>query len=182
MQTDATSHNIVACCWGFLANNVASVCMGLKVWPVSNYAQQAPTLLWFHAKGHNCLIQGITCCWPTILRPFAWTLKCFRWKVHKLRKSNDKWKNFICDRYFRLLYMASQATENSVTKKYQIEENATGYKHMLTLNFKLLIYIHDCKLWLLSHSLSRAVSHYCFRRGFRGGAGRAAAPLLLEYL
>ena len=29
MQTDATSNNIVVCCWGFLANNVASVCMGL---------------------------------------------------------------------------------------------------------------------------------------------------------
>ena len=43
MQTDATSHNIVACCWGFLANSVASVCTGLKVWPVSNYMQQVPT-------------------------------------------------------------------------------------------------------------------------------------------
>ena len=32
VETDATSHNIVACCWGFLANNIASVCMGLKVW------------------------------------------------------------------------------------------------------------------------------------------------------
>ena len=31
MQTDATSHNIVACSWGFLANIVASVRMGLKV-------------------------------------------------------------------------------------------------------------------------------------------------------
>ena len=30
-KTDATSHNVVACCWGFLANNVASVCMGLNV-------------------------------------------------------------------------------------------------------------------------------------------------------
>ena len=30
MQTDATSHNIVACCWGVLVNNAASVCMGLK--------------------------------------------------------------------------------------------------------------------------------------------------------
>ena len=43
MQTDATNHNIVACCWGFLANNVASVCMVLNVWPVSNYVQQVPT-------------------------------------------------------------------------------------------------------------------------------------------
>ena len=31
MQTDTTSHNIVACCWVFVANNVASVCMDLKV-------------------------------------------------------------------------------------------------------------------------------------------------------
>ena len=37
MQTNATSHNAVACCRGVLANNVESVCMGLKVWPVSNY-------------------------------------------------------------------------------------------------------------------------------------------------
>ena len=29
LQTDATSHNIVACCWGFSANNVVSVCMGI---------------------------------------------------------------------------------------------------------------------------------------------------------
>ena len=36
-----------------MANNVASVCMGLKVWPVSNYTQQVPTLLWFHANGRN---------------------------------------------------------------------------------------------------------------------------------
>ena len=61
MQTDATSDNIVACCWGVLANNVASVCMGLKVWPVSKYTQQVPTLLWFHANGQNML-------GPTILR------------------------------------------------------------------------------------------------------------------
>ena len=53
MQTDPTTHNIVACCWGFVANSVASVCMGLKVSPVSNYTQQVPTLLWFHANGRN---------------------------------------------------------------------------------------------------------------------------------
>ena len=43
MQTDATSHNIVAGCWGFLTNNVVFVCMGLKVLSVSNYTQQVPT-------------------------------------------------------------------------------------------------------------------------------------------
>ena len=68
MQTDATRHNTVACCWGFLVNNVASVCMGLKVWPVSNSTQQVPTMLWFHANGRNMLN-------PTMLRPFAWALK-----------------------------------------------------------------------------------------------------------
>ena len=30
-KTEATNHNIAACCRGFLENNVASVCMGLKV-------------------------------------------------------------------------------------------------------------------------------------------------------
>ena len=31
MQTDATTHNIVACFWVFVVNNVAFVYMGLKV-------------------------------------------------------------------------------------------------------------------------------------------------------
>ena len=53
MQTDATSANNSQHCWVLLANNVASVCMDLKVWPVSNYTQQVPTLLWFHANGRN---------------------------------------------------------------------------------------------------------------------------------
>ena len=44
-----------------LANNVVSVCMGLKVWPVSNYTQQVLTLLWFHANGRSMLD-------PTMLR------------------------------------------------------------------------------------------------------------------
>ena len=33
----------------------ASVCTGLKVLLVSNYTQQVPTLLWFHANGRNML-------------------------------------------------------------------------------------------------------------------------------
>ena len=53
MQTDATSANNSHHCWVLLANNVTSVCMGLKVWPVSNYTQQVPTLLWLHANGRN---------------------------------------------------------------------------------------------------------------------------------
>ena len=75
MQTDATSHNVVACCWGFLANNVASVCMGLKVWSVSNYTQQVPTLLWFHANGRNMFGPNVACCWPTMLCPFVRAFK-----------------------------------------------------------------------------------------------------------
>ena len=125
MQTDATSHYIVACCWGFLANNVASVCTGLKVWPKSNYTQQVPTsanivvvpcktdatcwaqeccvLLsnnvasvcmglkaWSKSNytqqvptSANTVVvpcertpnvgpKNVACCWPTMLRPFAW--------------------------------------------------------------------------------------------------------------
>ena len=45
-----------------LYDNVASVCMGLKVWPVSNYTQQVPALLWFHANAWRNM-PG-----PTILR------------------------------------------------------------------------------------------------------------------
>ena len=43
MQTDPTSANNSKHCWVLLANNVASVCMGQKVWPVSNFTQQVPT-------------------------------------------------------------------------------------------------------------------------------------------
>ena len=49
MQTDATSVNNSQHCWVLLARwlhshmNVASVCMGLNVGPVSNYTQQVPT-------------------------------------------------------------------------------------------------------------------------------------------
>ena len=38
VQTDATTPNV-----GSRWNNVPSVCTGLKVWPVSNFAQQLPT-------------------------------------------------------------------------------------------------------------------------------------------
>ena len=75
MQTDATNHNTVACCWGFLANNVASVCMVLKVWPVSNYVQQVPTsanIVVVPCKGTQHVgPNNVACCWPTMLSPFA---------------------------------------------------------------------------------------------------------------
>ena len=132
MQTDATCWEQQCCV--LLANNVASVCMGLKVWPVSNCSQQVPTLLWFHANGRNmlrttmlrvvgqqcCVLlannvasvcmglkvwpvsnctqqmqvptsanivvipckrtqhvgpNNVACCWPIILRPFAWAFE-----------------------------------------------------------------------------------------------------------
>ena len=70
MQTDTTSANNSQHCRVLLANNVASVCMGLKIWPVSNYTQQVPTLLWFPANGRN----KSTLLDPTMLGPFAWAL------------------------------------------------------------------------------------------------------------
>ena len=70
---DATSHNIVASCLGFLANSVASDCMGLNVCPVSNYTQQVPTLLWFHGckRTQHVGPNSVACCWPTMLRPYS---------------------------------------------------------------------------------------------------------------
>ena len=60
-------------------NNVASICTGLKVWLVSNFAQQ-------RTKASNNMQQGVkqtqhvTCnnvgsCWPTMLRPFARSIR-----------------------------------------------------------------------------------------------------------
>ena len=71
MQTDATGANNSKHCWVLLANNVASVCMGLKVWPVSNYTQQVPTLLWFRVTGgpnksQHCWAQQ---CWVRLHGP-----------------------------------------------------------------------------------------------------------------
>ena len=79
MQTDATSHNIVACCWGCVANNVASVCMGLKVQPVSNYTQQVPTsaniVVVPCKRTQHVGPNNVGCCWPTMLRLFCMGLK-----------------------------------------------------------------------------------------------------------
>ena len=86
-KTDATSYNIVAFCWGFLANNVASVCMDLKVWPVSNFTQQVPTsadiVVVPCKRTQHVGPNNVTCCWPTVLRPFAWafTICLFSWKA-----------------------------------------------------------------------------------------------------
>ena len=62
-------------CWGLLANNVASVCMGLKVWLVSNYTQQVPTssniVMVPCKRTQHVEPNNVACCWPTMLRPFA---------------------------------------------------------------------------------------------------------------
>ena len=65
MQTYATSHNIAACCWGFLDNNVATVCMGLKsVTGFKLYATSA------NKCQHCCgsMQTDATCLGPTMLR------------------------------------------------------------------------------------------------------------------
>ena len=90
-QTDVTSAiSSRQHCWMLLANNVASVCMGLKVWPVSNYTQQVPTiptLLWFHANGRNksqhCWAQQ---CWVLLANnvgSVCMRLNCLRRRPHE---------------------------------------------------------------------------------------------------
>ena len=71
MQTDSTSANNSQHCWVLMANNVASVCMGLKKFDrfqtIRNKCQQKPTLLWFHANGCNKSQQ----CWARLHGPLA---------------------------------------------------------------------------------------------------------------
>ena len=93
MQTDATSANNSQHCWVLLANSVASICMGLKVWLVSNYTQQVPTLLWLHATdatSHSIVgSSNVGCCWPTMFGPFAWPLSqlfSYCWTPAKMAK------------------------------------------------------------------------------------------------
>ena len=66
MQTDATT-----------PNNVASIWTGLKVWPVSNFAPQDPTTCNGVCKRtQHVTSNNVGSCWPTMLRPFARSLKC----------------------------------------------------------------------------------------------------------
>ena len=50
--------------------NVVSVCMGLKVWPVSNYTQQVPTsaniVVVPCKRTQHVGPNNVACCWPTI--------------------------------------------------------------------------------------------------------------------
>ena len=71
LKTHANGRNKSQHCCVLLANNVASVFMGLKVRPVSNYTQQVPKLLWLCKRTQHVGPNNVGCCWPTMLRPFA---------------------------------------------------------------------------------------------------------------
>ena len=82
MQTDATGHNIVACCWGFLANNelrpFAKSLTGFKL-----YATSANIVVILCKRTQHVGPNNVACCWPTMLRPFAWALSppIERWEI-----------------------------------------------------------------------------------------------------
>ena len=70
----ATSPNIVACCWGFLAQQC---CVRLH-WPkrltgFKLYATSANIVVPCKRTQHVGLY-NVACCWPTMLPPFAWAL------------------------------------------------------------------------------------------------------------
>ena len=100
-------------CWVLLANNVVSVCMGLKVWPVSsNYMQQVPTLLWFHANGRNksqhCWAQQ---CWVLLanmmLGLFVWALmyqRNFAWSYMLTCTSKSETRHTFSFRFVTCLW------------------------------------------------------------------------------
>ena len=70
-------------CWELLAKNVASVCTGLKVWPVLNFAQQHATTSINMQQGvqkkktQHVTSNNVGSCWPKMLRPFARRLTHF---------------------------------------------------------------------------------------------------------
>ena len=76
-------------CWELLANNVVSVCTGLKVWLVSNFAQQ-------HATTSNNIQQGVqtdaTCniqqCWEFLANNVASV--CMHFKTTEMLSNNTK--------------------------------------------------------------------------------------------
>ena len=72
LRTWNRSNNSPEQCWELLANNVASVWTGLKVWPVSNFARQLPTTRNRVCKQTQRVTSNIVgICWPTMLRLFA---------------------------------------------------------------------------------------------------------------
>ena len=68
IQTDARCHNIVACCWGLLANNVGPKSLtGFKPCTTSANIVVVPYKRTQHVGPNNVAYR-----WPTMLRPFAW--------------------------------------------------------------------------------------------------------------
>ena len=77
--------NVIKVSWHFLLrlhangrNDVAPICMGLKVWPVSNFAQQHLTTCnrvckqMQHETSNN-----VGSCWSTMWHPFVHSLTCY---------------------------------------------------------------------------------------------------------
>ena len=72
LRLRANGRNNPQQCWELLANSVASVCTGLKLWPVSNFAQQHPTTCNRVCKRtQHVTSNNVGSCWPTMLPPFA---------------------------------------------------------------------------------------------------------------
>ena len=95
MQTDATSPNNSQHCWVLLANNVAFACMGLKVWPVSNYTQQVPTSPNIVVVPCKRTQQVTTLLDPTMLGLFAWALKVML-PLTNISRERSSFCYFLC--------------------------------------------------------------------------------------
>ena len=77
LKAHANGRNKPQHCCVLLANNVASVCIGLNVWLVSNYiyATSANIVVVPCKRTQHVGPNNVACCWPTMLRLFAWALK-----------------------------------------------------------------------------------------------------------
>ena len=117
------------CCvlLGFLANNVASVCMGLKVWPVSNYTQQLPT------SANTAVVpckrtqhvgpNNAACSWPTMLRPFAWAFNSLI-SADLLSAARERYKNTFSKVSFNISCNKNRLkTENIFLREESIVKN-----------------------------------------------------------
>ena len=79
MQTDATSHNIVACCWPTMLRPLVWSKKFDRFQTIHHKCKYMPTLLWFQAvpckRIQHIGPNNVACCWPTSLRPFAWAYR-----------------------------------------------------------------------------------------------------------
>ena len=72
---NTTSHNIIACCWGFLTNTVVPVYMGLKsLTGFKLYATSANIVVVPCKRTQQVGPNNVACCWPKMLRPFPWPI------------------------------------------------------------------------------------------------------------